>query len=114
MSILSFIMLMTSIGFVYYIFRSINKNTVLFKHGVLWISVGIVMVVFSFSDRIPNRLARILGFELTSNFLIVIAILFLLVNSFVLAIQLSKKENQINVLIQELSLLKFKNNKEKK
>ena len=51
-------------------------------------------------------LVRLLGFELTSNFLLSLAIFFLLVISFLQTMTLSKQKEKMKHLVQELSILK--------
>lgn len=103
---LSMIMMGVSLLFLYMIFRDINKNQITLEYAKLWISVGFLMLFLSFSDELSLWVARKLGFELLSNFLLVGAVLFLIIHSFIQAKQLSKNKNQITSLIQEVSLLK--------
>lgn len=108
MTIFSMIMLLTSFLFLFFIFRSINKNKFLLENAGIWITVGIVLVVFSLFDSIPNWLSNFFGFQLTSNFLLFLAVIFLLIIVFLQSLQLSKHKNQVNIIIQELSILKSK------
>lgn len=109
MNILSIVMLITSISFLYFIFRSINKNKFLLENAAVWIAVGIILVVFSMFNIIPENLSQLFGFQLTSNFLLFLAVIFLLVIVFIQSLQLSQQKNRINVIIQELSIEKSKN-----
>ena len=45
----------------------------------MWIIIGFVLIVISIFDWIPVSIAKLLGFELTSNFVMSLAIFFLLV-----------------------------------
>jgi len=63
-------------------------------------------IVISIFDVIPVYFAGLLGFELTSNFLLSLAIFFLLVIAFLQTMTLSKQKEQIKHLVQELSILK--------
>ena len=90
MSVLSIVMLVASIFFLYLVIRNINKNNILFEQAFMWIVISLVLIVISIFDVIPGYFARLLGFELTSKFLLSLAIFFLLVID----------------LVQELSILK--------
>ena len=79
MSVLSIVMLVASIFFLYLVIRNINKNNILFEQAFMWIVISLVMIVISIFDVIPVYFAGLLGFELTSNFLLSLAIFFLLV-----------------------------------
>ena len=79
MSILSIVMLVASVLFLYFVFRNINQNNILFEQAFMWIIIGFVLIVISIFDWIPVSIAKLLGFELTSNFVMSLAIFFLLV-----------------------------------
>jgi len=98
MSILSIVMLVASVLFLYFVFRNINQNNILFEQFVL--------IVISVFDWIPVSIAKLLGFELTSNFVMSVAIFFLLVIVFLHTISISKQKEQIKQLVQELSIMK--------
>ena len=98
MSVLSIVMLVASIFFLYLVIRNINKNNILFEQAFMWIVISFVVI--------PGYFARLLGFELTSNFLLSLAIFFLLVISFLQTMTLSKQKEKMKHLVQELSILK--------
>ena len=106
MSVLSIVMLVASIFFLYLVIRNINKNNILFEQAFMWIVISLVMIVISVFDSIPGYFAKFLGFELTSNFLLSLTIFFLLVIGFLQTMTLSKQKEQIKHLVQELSILK--------
>lgn len=106
MSVLSIVMLLASIFFLYLVIRNINKNNILFEQAFMWIIISFVMIVIAVFDSIPGYFARLLGFELTSNFLLSLTIFFLLVIAFLQTMTLSKQKEQIKHLVQELSILK--------
>ena len=105
MSVLSIVMLIASIFFLYLVIRNINKNNILFEQAFMWIVISLVMIIISIFV-IPGYFAGLLGFELTSNFLLSLAIFFLLVIAFLQTMTLSKQKEQIKHLVQELSILK--------
>ena len=106
MSILSIVMLIASVFFLYLVVRNINQNKILFEQAFMWIVISFVMIIISIFDSIPGFFAGILGFELTSNFLLSLAIFFLLIVAFLQTMTVSKQKEQIKHLIQELSILK--------
>ena len=106
MSVLSMVMLIASIFFLYLVIRNINKNNILFEQAFMWIVISLVMIIISIFDAIPVYFAELLGFELPSNFLLSLAIIFLLVITFLQTLTVSKQKEQIKHLVQELSILK--------
>ena len=82
MSVLSMVMLIASIFFLYLVIRNINKNNILFEQAFMWIVISLVMIVISLFDVI------------------------LLVITFLQTLTVSKQKEQIKHLVQELSILK--------
>lgn len=105
MSVLSIVMLVASIFFLYLVIRNINKNNILFEQAFMWIVISLVLIVISIFDVIPGYFARLLGFELTSNFYFR-QLFFLVSDRFLQTMTLSKQKEQIKHLVQELSILK--------
>ena len=105
MSVLSIVMLVASIFFLYLVIRNINKNNILFEQAFMWIVISLVMIVISIFDVIPVYFAGLLGFELTSNFLLSLAIFFLLVIAFLQTMTLSLHIELLNLFVQVLSIL---------
>lgn len=114
MNFFSTLMLLIAISFLYYVIRSINKNSFLFSNAALWLVVGIVLILFSLFPSIPNFLATLFGFQLTSNFLLFLAVFLLILLTFTQSIQLSKQKMQITTLIQELSMMRSKEKEQSK
>ena len=54
MSVLSIVMLIASIFFLYLVIRNINKNNILFEQAFMWIVISLVMIVISVFDSIPG------------------------------------------------------------
>ena len=94
MSVLSIVMLVASIFFLYLVIRNINKNNILFEQAFMWIVISLVMIIISIFDAIPVYFAELL------------AIFFLLVITFLQTLTVSKQKEQIKHLVQELSILK--------
>ncbi|MEI5994926.1 DUF2304 domain-containing protein [Candidatus Enterococcus mansonii] len=105
-------LLVFSLLFFVYIIRSINKNIFLLKNAIRWLFISMGLVIVAVFPKLPEWLGVKLGFETTSNFLLIVAIFILLFIEVKNSALLSKQQNQIKLLIQELSILKDK--KEKK
>lgn len=98
------VILIMSIIFVYYVVRSINKNKILLSNALFWIFVGIIMIVFAVIPIIPDTISSLLGFEVTSNFLLFMAVIFLLVYSFTQSLQISRLKLQLTEIVQKISI----------
>lgn len=106
MTILLFVMSIIAILFIVFVIRNIHKGIFLLEDALLWLSIGFVMLLFSMIPAIPNYLSSLFGFEYTSNFLLFVAILFILVQLIKVSAFISKQSNRTKILIQEISLLK--------
>ena len=106
MSIFSLVMLVTALLFLYFVIRGINKNKILFDQAAMWLALGILMVICALFPSIPGWFSRILGFQLTSNFVLFLAVILLMVLLFFQTIQISKQKEAIKDLIQEVSMVK--------
>ena len=93
-----------AIGFFLYIIRGINKNIFLLKNALIWLLISIVLIIFEW-------LAMAFGFETTSNFLLSAAVIVLLIMEIKNSVLISKHENRIKTLLQELSIMKSEENK---
>lgn len=98
------VILIVSVIFVYYVVRSINKNKILLSNALFWIFVGIIMIVFAVIPIIPDTISSFLGFEVTSNFLLFMAVIFLLVYSFTQSLQISRLKLQLTEIVQKISI----------
>ena len=61
MSVLSMVMLIASIFFLYLVIRNINKNNILFEQAFMWIVISLVMIIISIFDAIPVYFAELLA-----------------------------------------------------
>ena len=102
-TVLWFVLSLFAIGFFLYIIRGINKNIFLLKNALIWLLISIVLIIFAIFPHLAEWLAMAVGFETTSNFLLSAAVIVLLM--------ISKHENRIKTLLQELSIMKSEENK---
>ena len=102
------------IVFLLIILNLIRKNKLNFKYALLWIALAIIMVIALLVPDCLFALSKLLGFEVMSNMLYLIAILVLLLICLSLTIFISKQSNMITLLTQEISILKTKIDKEEK
>ena len=54
MSVISIVMLVASIFFLYLDIRNINKNNILLEQAFMWIVISFVMIINSIFDVIPG------------------------------------------------------------
>ncbi len=76
------------------------------KYAIVWLTLAILVIVGTLNPNFLNNVSNLLGFQVFSNFIL---LMFGLVNLLIimqLSISISKSENQIQSLAEELALLK--------
>lgn len=105
-------MFVVAIVFFVFVVRSINQNKLTLKRSTSLLVLSLGLVIFSIFPQLPESLSNFFGFETTSNFLYFCAIIFLLAFSIFQSILMSIQEEKIKNLIQEVSIIKPKKEKE--
>lgn len=108
MDILSITMIICSLLFLIFIIRLIRNATFTLERSLMWLGIGLIMLVFSVFPSIPEKISGLLGFETMSNFLLVMAVLFSLIQLIIFTKHITKQSNDIKTLVQEVSILKEK------
>lgn len=78
------------------------------KYAILWIFACMILVLLILFPGILSFLSKLLGFEMQSNMIFSIFIGMLIFLMLALTIIASNQRSKINMLIQEVSLLKQK------
>lgn len=112
---LRLILIIAIILFIFIMINFIKKDNISLKYALVWLISGILMIVATLIPNLLELLSNLLGFELVSNMLFMIAILVLFAICFSFTVIVSRQTQKIRLLIQEVSILKAKmEEKEKK
>ena len=87
------------------------------RYGVIWIILIILLIISLLFSDLYFDLAKFLGFEKTSNMVFLFSFFFLFYLNFTLVTTISVLNDKVKNLIQEISILKErveKNEKERK
>ncbi len=106
MDMLSGLMIIFSIAFLIIIIKLVNTAKVTLEYSLLWLFIGLIMLVFSVFPFLPTFFSNLFGFETMSNFILVMALLFCLLQLLVFTKYITKQSKDITKLIQEISILK--------
>lgn len=100
----------TIISFLFgmWVSRQIAKGRLKLRYSLLWLFMSLVVVFFSIYPEPLFQLSAFLGFEKPSNFLLLCGIFFLLIICISLSAIVSKQEDKIKNLVQELAILENK------
>lgn len=74
-------------------------------YAVLWILVGLLMIVLVAFPRLLDWLAQLVGVALPSNLLFILAIMMLLGVTLQLTLEISRAEDRIRVLAENIAIL---------
>lgn len=74
-------------------------------YAVLWILVGLLMIVLVAFPGLLNWLAHLVGVALPSNLLFILAIMMLLGVTLQLTLELSRAEDRVRVLAENVAIL---------
>lgn len=99
-------LLALSVLFLAFVLLRIRRGRYLLKYSLIWIVLSVIGVI---SAIIPNWIygvSSLLGFAAPSNFVYLALIGFLLITNVIFGGILSKQENMLKSLIQEVSILK--------
>lgn len=92
--------------------RLIKKDNLQVRSSLSWLFLSLGLVVCGVFPQIPIYLSRLLGFETTSNFLIIVAIFMLFLLELKKTLIISRHEKKLTKLTQELAILKKESEKE--
>lgn len=88
------------------ILEMLRRQVLREKYAIVWLTLAIFVIAGALNPNFLNNVSNLLGFQVFSNFIL---LMFGLVNLLIimqLSISISKSENQIQSLAEELALLK--------
>ena len=99
-------------AFILFIITSylLKKEKISVKYSLVWYLISLILIIVALMPFIVNFVQRKVGFDSTSNMIIGIILCLLVFCNLALTIIVSGQKQKINLLIQEVSILK-KNNK---
>ena len=99
------------IGFILYL---VHKEEINIKYALVWIILFCLLLVCLCVPGLLNWITKTLGFKTASNMVIALLIAVLIIINIAHTVINSNQDKKIRLLIQEISLLKNKLQKEKK
>lgn len=96
------------------ILNCIRKNKLNLKYSLVWLGTLFAMLIAVLIPNFLEKTADLLGFEVMSNMIFLVAIIVLMLISLSLTMIVSKQSSMIRLLIQEISILKSKEAEEEK
>lgn len=93
------------------IIRTVKLKKLSMKYASFWILLLLLMAIVVVFPNIVFKLSSMFGFEASSNMIFLLGFFFLFYVIFILTISISMQNKKINLLVQELSMLKESVNK---
>ena len=95
-----------ALGALFFIVRLVLLKALNAKYSILWLTVGTALAVISAVPQILDWSAEKLGIWYQPTLFLLLAIGFLLLLAMHFSYELSRMENRIRILLEEVSLLK--------
>lgn len=92
------------------VFKIIKTRTISVRYALMWIIFTIVLLSFVVFPDFVSNVAVAMHFKTTSNFIFVIVIATLVLMLLSLTIFISKQNEKVQILTQEVAILKTKTN----
>lgn len=108
LTISSVLFLLVLIFFVLYLVKG-RKISV--KYSLVWIMPCAILLLFTLVPGIMISFTKLLGFQTASNMILVLLMCFVMVVILALTVIVSKQNEKIRLLVQEISILKSKRDK---
>ncbi len=88
------------------VIRSVRKCRMTVADSVYWVVCAVLLVIFAAFPGIAFFFARLLGFLSPSNFVFCLIIMLMLIKLFTLSGQVSRLQNKLESMSQEVALNK--------
>lgn len=99
------LMISASITLFAIVFYMISKKGLQLRYSLLWFVLSLSIVLCALSPEPLFRIAHFFGFQSSSNFIFVLAVMFLLIILLSLTVVVSKQATAIKNAIQRIAIL---------
>lgn len=100
-----------STAIIVFILVLLRKKKVNIKYSIIWLILFLVLLISTLVPGFLNLLTHSFGFKTPSNMVFSLIMAALVVITIALTVIVSEQDRKIRLLLQELSLLKRKNDK---
>jgi len=89
------------------VFNLVRRRRLKTEYSLIWLSVSIVFIIFSFWRQGIDKLASLLGIAYPPSVLYIILLIGIILILIEFSIIISKQAEKIKILVQEIGLLKL-------
>ena len=108
-SVLRYEMILIAVAFMLIVFRTVNRKKLKLQYTLLWIMVSFAMILIAFVPQIAIWIAAVMGIKTTSNLILFLGMVALLVITFNFTVILSKQSERIKILVQNMAIDEYLN-----
>lgn len=95
----------------FFVIELIRKQKMTFKYSAFWLGGSILVVFFSIYDNVLRALAGLAGFQLPSNFVFFLLLVFFTLLSLFLTRYINEQNNRLEALTQAIAILEHRTKK---
>ena len=95
-----------------FIFYLVHKERINIKYSLVWLILFTALLICLFIPGLLSNITNLLGFQTASNMILSLLIAVLVIINITNTVINSNQDKKIRLLIQEISILKAKDNKE--
>lgn len=106
-NILRIELILFSVIFLVFVFRTVNKKQLWLQHSLVWIIISCSLILISIFPGIVIWICEIVKVETPSNLVYLLGIIALLIVSFLHSIVISSQASKIKTLVQMVSIEKY-------
>src|SRR3990167_9341307 len=92
--------ILISIVIFLFVIELIRRQKMTFKYSTFWLGTCIFVLFFAFNDRLLTNVSEIFGFELLSNFIFFLLLVFFILLSLLLTLYVNEQNSRSETLAQ--------------
>lgn len=104
MSFLDLFFLCSGIGIFLSAFRILKRESFLWWHFLLFLSVGVLLVTFTFLPEFRDAIGRVFGVERGADALVYVSVVLLFFLTFLILQQQEKQRQNITKMVREFAI----------
>ena len=103
-NLLRIVLMVVSLLSMFFVMIRVRKSKLKIDYSLFWIIFSLLLLIVSIFPGIAYKLSDMLGFMAPVNFVFLFIIFLLIIHSFYLTQKLSKTENMVQSLTEELAV----------
>lgn len=111
---LKILAIIIAIGIFLIVVNLVRRQKLTFRYAIFWMALSLFAILVSFNENLLFGLARMLGFELPSNFIFFLIGLFFVISSLLLTVYTCQQNSHLETMAQRIGILEYELSEAKK